>query len=45
MERDVEVDGPSGCDVPQVTLDGLSKESTAVVYGKINLATPQGGHL
>ena len=36
MERDVEVDGPSGCDVAHVTLDGLNKPSTAIVYGKIN---------
>jgi hypothetical protein len=36
MERDIEIDGPSGCDVPHVTLDGLNKESTAIVYGKIN---------
>ena len=36
VDRDVEIDGPSGCDVGHVTLDGLSKASTAIVYGKIN---------
>ena len=36
MERDVEVEGPSGCAVTNVTLEGLNKPSTAIVYGKIN---------
>jgi hypothetical protein len=35
-ERDVEVDGPSGCDLTHVTVEGLSKDSSAIVYGKIN---------
>lgn len=35
MERDVEVEGPSGCDLADMSLADLSTSSSAVVYGWI----------
>jgi hypothetical protein len=35
MERDVEVEGTSGCDLAEMTLADLSGSSSAIVYGQI----------